>query len=220
MSKVRIGVLALQGAVSEHLRALADVGAEGVPVRYPRDLEGLRGLILPGGESTTIGDLMQHYGFIEAIRRFAREGGACYGTCAGAILMATEITGGKPDQPLLGLIPMVVQRNGFGRQVDSCEVPLDMPVLGSDPVHTVFIRAPYIAAVGEGVEILAMHEGKVVAVRYGSHLATAFHPELTPDRRIHRLFAAMAGKSEQKDQNTYCILSSAGVYSETPNGAR
>lgn len=188
----RFGVLALQGAVPEHLRALAAVGVEAVPVKWPEDLTGLTGLILPGGESTTIGDLMQHYRLDVAVKQFVRDGGACYGTCAGAILLATEILGGKPDQPRLEIIPMTVQRNGFGRQVDSCEVPLAMPILGEQPIHTVFIRAPYIARVGEGVEVLATYSGKVVAVRYGRHLATAFHPELTEDRRIHRLFVEMA----------------------------
>lgn len=188
----RFGVLALQGAVPEHLRALAEIGVEGVSVKRPSDLEGLAGLILPGGESTTIGGLMNHFGLTEAIKRFGAHGGACYGTCAGAILMATEIIGGKPDQVGLGLIPMTVQRNGFGRQVNSCEVPLSMPVLGTEPVHTVFVRAPYIASVGHGVEILAEYQGKIVAVRYGAHLVTTFHPELTQDRRVHRLFVEMA----------------------------
>lgn len=192
MAKHRFGVLALQGAVPEHLRALAAVGMDPVAVRWPHDLCGLKGLILPGGESTTIGDLMQHYGLIDAVRQFVDEGGACYGTCAGAILLATEVLGGKAGQPLLGVIPMTVQRNGFGRQVDSCEVPLCMPAVGAEPVHTVFIRAPYVAEVGPGVEVLAEHQGKIVAVRYGRHLATAFHPELTADRRIHRLFVEMA----------------------------
>lgn len=191
-SKPRFGVLALQGAVPEHLRALEAVGVEPVAVKWPRDLEGLTGLILPGGESTTIGDLMTHFGLIQPIKDWVAQGGACYGTCAGAILLATEIIGGKENQPRLGIIPMTVKRNGFGRQVDSCEVPLSMPVLGPEPVHTVFIRAPYVAAVGEGVEVLAVHQGKIVAVRYGRHLATAFHPELTEDRRIHRLFVDMA----------------------------
>lgn len=192
MATHRFGVLALQGAVPEHMRALAAVGVEPVAVRWPADLLGLQGLILPGGESTTIGDLMTHYGLFPAIKQFVAEGGACYGTCAGAILLATEIVGGKPDQPRLGLVPMTVQRNGFGRQVESCEVPLSMPVLGPEPVLTVFIRAPYIAAVGEGVEVLAEHQGRIVAARYGRHLITAFHPELTEDRRIHRLFVSMA----------------------------
>lgn len=192
MSMERFGVLALQGAVPEHLRALAAVGVEPVAVRWPKDLAGLKGLILPGGESTTIGDLMSTFGLIEAVRQFAAEGGACYGTCAGAILLATEILGGKENQPRLGLVPMTVQRNGFGRQVDSCEVELAMPVLGPEPVRTVLIRAPYIATVGEGVKVLAEHQGKIVAARYGRHLVTAFHPELTEDRRIHQLFVQMA----------------------------
>ncbi len=192
MAVHRFGVLALQGAVPEHLRALAAVGVEPVAVKWPEDLDGLTGLILPGGESTTIGDLMDYYGLTEAIKAFARSGGACYGTCAGAILMATEIHGGKPGQPRLGIIPMTIQRNGFGRQVDSCEVPLHVPAIGAAPFHTVFIRAPYIAAVTDGVEVLATYQDKIVAVRYGRHLATAFHPELTDDRRIHRLFVETA----------------------------
>lgn len=192
MQRERFGVLALQGAVPEHMRALEAVGVEAVAVKWPADLQGLRGLLLPGGESTTIGDLMAHFGFIQAIQEFAAAGGACYGTCAGAILMATEIVGGKPNQPKLGLVPITVQRNGFGRQVDSCEVPLSMPIIGPEPVHTVFIRAPYIARVGAGVEVLAVHQEKIVAARYGKHLVTAFHPELTEDRRIHRLFVEMA----------------------------
>ncbi|HEY3365280.1 MAG TPA: pyridoxal 5'-phosphate synthase glutaminase subunit PdxT [Symbiobacteriaceae bacterium] len=192
MTARRFGVLALQGAVPEHLRALEAVGAEPVAVKWPQDLDGLTGLILPGGESTTIGDLMVHYGFIDAIRRWVQNGGAVYGTCAGAILMATEILGGKPNQPRLAIMPITIQRNGFGRQVNSCEVPLSMPVLGPEPVHTVFIRAPYIARVGSGVEVLAEYDGKIVAARYGRHLATAFHPELTEDRRIHKLFVEMA----------------------------
>ncbi|MGE5675772.1 MAG: pyridoxal 5'-phosphate synthase glutaminase subunit PdxT [Mycobacterium leprae] len=192
MPTLRFGVLALQGAVPEHLRALSAVGVEAIPVKWPRDLEGLTGLVLPGGESTTISDLMAHYGFFEAISQFVANGGACYGTCAGAILMAREILGGKEGQRTLGVMPIVVQRNGFGRQVDSCEVPLSMPILGDEPVHTVFIRAPYIASVGPGVEVLAEHAGKIVAARYGKHLVTSFHPELTEDRRIHRLFVQMA----------------------------
>jgi 5'-phosphate synthase pdxT subunit len=192
MTTARFGVLALQGAVPEHLRALAAVGVEAVAVKWPRELEGLAGLVIPGGESTTIGDLMQHYGFIPAIQEFVRQGGTLYGTCAGAILLATEILGGKPGQPRLSIIPMAVQRNGFGRQVDSAEVPLPMKGIEGEPLHTVFIRAPYIASVGPGVEVLAEYDGKIVAVRYGRHLATAFHPELTEDRRVHRLFVEMA----------------------------
>lgn len=192
MVAVRIGVLALQGAVQEHLHALRALDAHGVPVRWTRELEGLSGLIIPGGESTTIGDLMQHYGFFDAIREW---GGPCYGTCAGAIILAERILDGKPDQPRLGLIPMTVRRNGFGRQVESAEAEVAMPVLGDEPVRTVFIRAPFFEEVGAGVEVLARYQEKIVAVRYGRHLATAFHPELSEDRRIHRLFVSMAAEA-------------------------
>lgn len=192
MATQRFGVLALQGAVPEHIRALEALGVEAVPVKWPEQLSGLRGLILPGGESTTIGDLMAYYGFFSAIQDFAAGGGAVYGTCAGAILMATNIVGGKPEQLHLDIIPMTVQRNGFGRQVDSCEVPLSMQALGEKPFHTVFIRAPYITAVGPGVEVLAHFQERIVAVRYGRHMATAFHPELTDDRRVHQLFVETA----------------------------
>lgn len=192
LAKPRFGVLALQGAVPEHLRALEAVGVEAVAVKWPRDLAGIKGLILPGGESTTISDLMNHFGLFPAIQQFVQEGGACYGTCAGAILLATEVLGGTKAQRSLGVIPMAVQRNGFGRQVDSCEVDLAMPVVGEAPIQTVFIRAPYVASVGDGVEVLATHQERIVAVRYGRHLATAFHPELTGDRRVHELFVRMA----------------------------
>lgn len=184
----RIGVVAYQGAVAEHIRALEAAGAEAVPVRWPRDLDGLRGLVIPGGESTVIGDAMQTWGLLDAVRAWARSGGAIYGTCAGAILLAADIRGGKPGQPRLGIIPMAVQRNGFGRQLESCEVDLPVRGAGPEPLRAVFIRAPYFEELGPGVEALAELEGRVVAVRYGRHLATAFHPELTEDRRIHRLF--------------------------------
>lgn len=192
MGRPRVGVVAYQGAVPEHLRALEAAGAEAVPVRWPRDLEGLVGLIIPGGESTTIGDAMKTWGLLDAVREWAQAGGAIYGTCAGAILLATEIRGGKPEQPRLGLIPMAVQRNGFGRQIESCEADLEFKGIGPGPFHTVFIRAPYFEDLGPGVEPLAELDGKVVAVRYGRFLATAFHPELTDDRRIHRFFLDLA----------------------------
>lgn len=194
MAKPQIGVVAYQGAVPEHLRALERAGAEARPVKWPRDLEGLHGLIIPGGESTAIGDAMQTWGLMDAVRQWVEAGGAVYGTCAGAILMATEIRGGVPGQPRLGIVPMAVQRNGFGRQIDSCEVDLEVKGIGPEPFHTVFIRAPYFEDLGPGVEDLARLEGKVVAVRYGRHLATAFHPELTDDLRIHQLFIEMATK--------------------------
>lgn len=185
---LNIGVVSYQGAVGAHLRTLDTLGVETRRVRWPKELEGLDGLILPGGESTTISDLMIHYGLFDAVKEWAAAGGAVYGTCAGAILMAQKILGGRRDQPSLGLIPMAVQRNGFGRQVDSCEVDLPVEGIGPDPLRTVFIRAPYFTELGDGVEVLARFEGKPVAVRYGRYLATAFHPELTDDVRIHRMF--------------------------------
>lgn len=197
MSRARIGVLALQGAVPEHLRTLTAIGAEAVPVKWPEHLEGLDGLILPGGESTTISDLMQHFGLWEPVKTFAQNGGALYGTCAGMILLATDLLGGKAGQKTLDVIPMKVQRNGFGRQVDSCEVPLAVPALGPEPLWTVFIRAPYVVEVGAGVEVMARHGEKIVLVRHDRHLASAFHPELTEDRRIHRLFVQMALEARQ-----------------------
>ena len=195
MPAPRIGVLALQGAVPEHLRALQQVGAEAVAVRWPQELEGLDGLIIPGGESTTIGDLMQYYGFFPAIRQFYRDGGCLYGTCAGMIMLATDILDGKPNQPRLGLLNMTVRRNGFGRQVDSCESPLLVPEFGEPAIQTIFIRAPYVEAAGPGVEVMARFEDKIVMVRGDRLLATAFHPELTDDRRVHRLFAEMCRKA-------------------------
>lgn len=188
MSKIKVGVMGLQGAVPEHLRALEHLGVDAVRVEWPAQLQELDGLIMPGGESTTIGLLLNHWGFMPALQAYIARGGALYGTCAGMIMMATEILDGKPDQLKLDVIPMAVRRNGFGRQVDSCEVPLEMPVLGEKPIHTLFIRAPYVESVQPGVEVLARHEGKIVAVRHGRHLATAFHPELTDDVRVHKLF--------------------------------
>lgn len=190
--KPQIGVVAYQGAIPEHLRALERAGAETRRVKWPRDLEGLHGLVIPGGESTAIGDAMQHWGLLDAVLAWANQGGALYGTCAGAIIMATDILGGVHGQPKLGVVPMAVQRNGFGRQIDSCESTLNMPVLGQEPFHTVFIRAPYFTNLAPDVEELARFEDKVVAARYGHHLVTAFHPELTDDTRIHRLFIEMA----------------------------
>lgn len=197
MRKPRIGVVAYQGAVPEHMRALEQVGAEAVRVKWPQDLADLDGLIIPGGESTTIGDLLETYGLLPAIQEWADAGGAVYGTCAGAILMARDIRGGKNGQPRMAILPLAVQRNGFGRQIDSCEVDLSMRGIGPKPFHTVFIRAPYFTDLGPGVEELARLDDKIVAVRYGRHLATAFHPELTDDRRIHRLFVQLAtGQAE------------------------
>jgi 5'-phosphate synthase pdxT subunit len=183
----RIGILALQGDVREHATALRDVGAEPVEVRLPRDLVGLDGLILPGGESTTMRRLIDLYGLREPIVALVRGGAPVYGTCAGMILLADRIADG--DEPVLQLLDITVQRNAYGRQLDSFEADLAIPAVGDEPLHGVFIRAPVVSDVGPKVEVLARDaDGRAIAVRQGRVLATAFHPELTPDRRLHRLF--------------------------------
>ncbi len=190
---MRVGVLALQGAFIEHENILARIGVEPVEVRLPGELEGLDGLILPGGESTTIGQVAERWGLLEPIRAFARSGRPLWGTCAGMILMAKEVVDGVSGQPRLELMDVMVRRNAFGRQVDSFEVGLEVPALGEEPFHAVFIRAPRIERVGKEVEILArLEDGAVVAVRQGNLLATAFHPELTDDDRFHRYFLGLA----------------------------
>lgn len=186
---MKIGVLALQGAVAEHIRMIAKAGAEGVVVKRTEQLADLSGLIIPGGESTTIGKLMREYGFIEAIREFSRQEKAIFGTCAGMIVVAKEIVG-QPDAHL-GLMDIKVARNAFGRQRESFEV--DLPVSGiQDTVRAVFIRAPLIAEVGSGVDVLSTYNGQIVAARQGHLLACSFHPELTDDYSMHAYFAEMA----------------------------
>jgi len=188
----RVGVLALQGAFAEHVATLRKLGAQTIEVRLPEHLEGLGGLVIPGGESTTIGKLAVTYGLIEPIRRLAERGVPIWGTCAGMILLARDI--GGLDQPLLGLMDIAVRRNAFGRQVDSFIADLDMPALGPGmaPFPGVFIRAPLIERAGPEVEVLArLPDGRAVAARQGSLLATAFHPELTQDTRLHRYFLSM-----------------------------
>lgn len=186
----RIGVLAVQGAVREHVTAIREVGAEPVEVRLPRDLVDLDALILPGGESTAMRRLIGAYGLREPIASLARGGAPILGTCAGMILLAERIDDG--DDPLFGLLDIAVRRNGYGRQLDSFEADLDAPTLGDQPLHGVFIRAPLVTGVGPGAEVLARDpDGTPVAVRQGRVLATAFHPELTGDRRIHRLLASL-----------------------------
>lgn len=189
--KPTVGVMALQGAVREHIRSLEDCGARGVLVKYPSELSLCDGLVIPGGESTTIGRLMSDYGFVEEIRRLAEEGMPVYGTCAGLILMAKRIAG--EERTLLGLMDVTVRRNAYGRQVDSFETDLLVKDIEQEgrPFRAVFIRAPWIEEVGPGVRVLAVHRERVVAARQGNLLATAFHPELTPDRRIHGLFLRM-----------------------------
>jgi 5'-phosphate synthase pdxT subunit len=192
MGRARIGVLALQGAFREHLEMLAGLDAEGREVRRPEEMRGLDGLIIPGGESTTIGKLAAEWGLLPPIAELAANGTAVWGTCAGMILLAKDI--GR-EQPLVGVMDIVVARNAFGRQVDSFEVDLPVPALDGDgsPFRAVFIRAPLIERVGPGCEVLArLEDGTVVAARQGNLLVTAFHPELTDDTRFHRYFLDMA----------------------------
>lgn len=187
-SSMKIGVLALQGAFREHRITLEALGCSVTEVRLPKHLEGLSGLVIPGGESTTIGKLMVQYGLLEGIGDFHGAGGAIWGTCAGAILLATEIE--ASDQPRLGLMDMRVKRNAFGRQVDSFEVMLTVSGLDA-PFPAIFIRAPIIESVGSSVEVLARHDDAIVLVRQDRLLASSFHPELTNDSSLHALFVAM-----------------------------
>jgi len=182
-----VGVLALQGAFIEHIQTLRHLGLEAVEVRLPEQLNGLDALIIPGGESTTIGKLAATYGLLEPLRQFAADK-PVWGTCAGMIMLARDI--GR-DQPILGVMDIAVNRNAFGRQVDSFEADLSIAAIGPEPFHAVFIRAPIVSRVEDGVEVLArLDGGPIVAVRQGKALATAFHPELTPDDRLHRYFLA------------------------------
>ncbi|MEU0474867.1 pyridoxal 5'-phosphate synthase glutaminase subunit PdxT [Streptomyces olivaceus] len=184
-----IGVLALQGDVREHLVALAAAGAAARAVRRPEELAEVDGLVLPGGESTTISKLAVLFGVLEPLRARVRDGLPVYGTCAGMILLADKILDPRSGQETLGGIDMIVRRNAFGRQNESFEAAVDVRGVGGGPVEGVFIRAPWVESVGAAAEVLAEHEGHVVAVRQGNALATSFHPELTGDHRVHRLFA-------------------------------
>jgi len=184
---MRIGVLASQGAFAEHIAKLRELGVEAVPIRLPSELEGLDGLIIPGGESTSIGRLMRDYKLTEAIKDRAKSGMPVFGTCAGMILLARQSSDARFE--VLGLMDIVVRRNAFGRQLESFEAELSVPVLGEKPFHGVFIRAPFIENVNGRVEILArLDDGTIVAVREGNLLALAFHPELTDDLRFHQYF--------------------------------
>lgn len=194
---MQIGVLALQGAFIEHIRSIQALGHEAVEVRRPAHLEECRGLIIPGGESTTIGKLLVEYDLFDPIKEKGAAGWPIFGTCAGMVLLAREIEGAQEingaPQPRLGLMNITVVRNGFGRQVDSFETDLAVPVLGPERLRAVFIRAPYVTAVGPGTEVLASYDGKIVLLRQGRMLAAAFHPELTSDHRLHRYFLDMVG---------------------------
>lgn len=196
---MKIGVLALQGAFIEHIHILNKLGTEAVPVRRAEELRGLDGLIIPGGESTTILKLAQQYRLLEPIKKMAREGKPIMGTCAGLILLANRVA--DCDMETLGLLDMTVRRNAFGRQVDSFETELAMPCLDEKPFHSVFIRAPLIESTGKGVEVLArLQDGTVVAARQGNLLALAFHPELGQDGRLHRYFLKMVEEHRRSKQ--------------------
>lgn len=189
---MKIGVLALQGAFREHRRMLERCGAQAVEIRKPEELDDIEGLIIPGGESTTIGKLMVEWGLMDRIKTRAGQGMAIYGTCAGMILLCKDIVGS--DQPRLGLLDAAVQRNAFGRQRESFEADLSVQEFGAEPVKAVFIRAPYIESAGPGVEVMAEVNDKVVIARQDKLLVTAFHPELTDDDRIHKYFISMIRK--------------------------
>lgn len=184
---MKVGVLALQGAFREHIYALEAMDVAAVAIRKPDQLEELSGLIIPGGESTAIAKLMESYGFYEPLARRHDEGMAVWGTCAGAILVAKEVIDAVPGQRSLALMDICIRRNAYGRQLDSFESDLRFAHL-DEPFRGVFIRAPWIESVGEGVEVLAEHDRHIVAARQGRLLATTFHPELTGDPAIHRFF--------------------------------
>jgi len=196
---LRIGVLSLQGDVREHLRALTDAGAQAEPVGSVTALSSVDALVIPGGESTTMSKLAVIDGLMEPLRDARRAGMPMYGSCAGMIMLADRVQDARPDQETIGGIDMTVRRNAFGSQVDSFEADLPIPVLGPEPLRAVFIRAPWVESVGEEVEVLATvrrgdDDGTIVAVRQGSLMATAFHPELTGDARVHELFVEMVRK--------------------------
>ena len=186
---MKIGVLALQGAFREHVQMLRALNVDAVEVRLPEQLRDLDGLIIPGGESTTIGKIATQYGLLEPIREMVAQGKPVWGTCAGMIVLAKDV---GMRQPLIGVMDVKVKRNAFGRQVDSFETDLDIPEINNgdvSPFHAIFIRAPLMESVGENVRVLAkLEDGTIVAARQGNLLATSFHPELTRDARFHKYF--------------------------------
>ncbi len=193
MSGPTIGVLALQGDVREHLDALSASGATGVTVRRPSELDAVDGIVIPGGESTTMSNLLSVFDLLEPLRARLKDGLPAYGSCAGMILLATEVLDTRPDAQHLDGLDITVRRNAFGRQVDSFETDLEFVGIDGDAVRAVFIRAPWVERVGDDVEVLAVvpdgpAAGKVVAVRQGVVMATSFHPEVTGDRRVHQQF--------------------------------
>ncbi len=193
---MKIGVLAVQGAFVEHQALLRELGAEAVPVRLPEHLDGLAGLVVPGGESTTMRKLIDRWGLRAPILELIDRGAPVLGTCAGLILLARTIVDG--DEPVFPALDVAVKRNAFGRQLDSFEAELEVPVLGDAPLHAVFIRAPLVERVGDEVDVLArLEDGSVVAVRQRNVIATAFHPELSGEARFHRLLTTMAAAYEE-----------------------
>ena len=198
---MKIGVLALQGAFREHIDTLGAIGVEGARVREPADLEGVSGLILPGGESTTMRQLIDRWGLRQPILDLAESGAPIFGTCAGMIVLAREIAGG--EEPILPLLDITVERNAFGRQLESFEADVPVDVLGATPVHAVFIRAPIVERTGPDVDVLArLDDDRVVAVRQRNVLATAFHPELAGETRFHRLMATMAAEHDDPGEGS------------------
>ena len=199
-----VGVLALQGDVREHLHALAEADALARPVRRPDELDTVDALVIPGGESTTISKLAVEFGLLEPIRKRIADGMPVYGSCAGMIMLAAEVLDGRPDQQTFGGIEMTVRRNAFGRQVDSFEAGVSIDGIDGPPFHAVFIRAPWVERVGADATVLARVDegpaaGRIVAVRQRNLLATAFHPELTGDLRVHRHFVEMARAARAAD---------------------
>ncbi|WNE99930.1 pyridoxal 5'-phosphate synthase glutaminase subunit PdxT [Streptomyces luomodiensis] len=190
-----IGVLALQGDVREHLAALTAAGATARQIRRPEELAEIAGLVIPGGESTTMSKLAVVFGLLEPLRERVRAGLPVYGTCAGMIMLADKILDGRDDQETIGGIDMIVRRNAFGRQNESFEAEIEVQGIEGGPVEGVFIRAPWVESVGGGAEVLATFDGHTVAVRQGNVLATSFHPELTGDHRVHQLFVEMVGRA-------------------------
>jgi 5'-phosphate synthase pdxT subunit len=198
---VTIGVLALPGAVAEHVAVLRSIGVEAVEVRLPEHHHEVDGLNLPGGESTTMRRLIDRWGMRQPILDLAESGAPLFGTCAGMIVLSRDIAGG--EDPILPLLDVTVERNAFGRQLDSFETELAVPLLGDTPVHAVFIRAPVIERVGDAVDVLArLDDGRVVAVRQRNVIATSFHPELAGETRFHRLVATRAAEHADPGEGT------------------
>ncbi|GAC1658673.1 MAG: pyridoxal 5'-phosphate synthase glutaminase subunit PdxT [Vulcanimicrobiaceae bacterium] len=194
MAKAAVGVLALQGDVIEHLRALEECGVTALAVKSRADLNHISGIIIPGGESTTVMKLLERFELREPLVKRVKNGMPLWGTCMGLIVAARDVAG-SPGQPTLDLIDVSVRRNAFGRQIDSAELELDVPVLGPLPFPAIFIRAPWIERTGPGVEVLASVAGHGVLVRQGHVLGSSFHPELSPDRRVHRFFLSMLAQN-------------------------